>query len=90
MWDKACGKGHFRGGRPTVQVPPLEAWGLQGCGHCFTRGKKSDPLKGANTTYFLPQETSPVVQSLRIHLATQGTRVQSLVGELICHVPWSN
>ena len=73
-----------------MQAPPLEAWGLQGCGHRVTGGKKSDPPKRANTTYFLPQETSPVVQCLRIHPATQGTRVQSLVGELRSHMPWSN
>ena len=33
---------------------------------------------------------SLVVQWLRIHLAMQGTQVQSLVGELRSHMPWSN
>ena len=34
--------------------------------------------------------TSLVVQWLRIHLAVQGTRVQSLVGELRSHMPRSD
>ena len=34
--------------------------------------------------------TSLVVKRLRIHLAVQGTRVQSLVGELRSHMPRSN
>ena len=34
--------------------------------------------------------TSLVVQWLRIRLAMQGTRFQSLVGELRSHMPWSN
>ena len=34
--------------------------------------------------------TSMVIQWLRIHLAMQGTRVQSLVGELGFHMPRSN
>ena len=34
--------------------------------------------------------TSLVVQWLSIHPATQGTWVQSLVGDLRFYVPWSN
>ena len=34
--------------------------------------------------------TSPVVQWLRIHLAIQETKVQSLFRELRSHVLWSN
>ena len=36
------------------------------------------------------QGSSLVVQWLRIHLAMQGTQVQSLVRELRSHMPWDN
>ena len=37
-----------------------------------------------------PSGTSLVIQWLKVHLAMQGTRVRSLVGELRFHVLWSN
>ena len=36
------------------------------------------------------EETFLVVQGLRIRLVMQGTQVQSLVGKLRSHMPWSN
>ena len=46
--------------------------------------------KFQNVFYKNSLGTSLAVQWLRIHLAMQRTQVQSLMGKLTSHMPWSN
>ena len=79
-------------GRSTLQGRPQgRNVQRQGSG---PSGKSDSQTSHLNITWGLVRnedfsETSLVVQWLRIHLAMEGTQVQSLVRELRSHRPWS-